>query len=312
MTGKFTTNEPTVYAVLYQDSHGSTASASQIKNGLNPDNLPALWAGSVSASPTGGTFDWPSIVSGVTFTPGQNYRIAMVWSDGTNDSNVSESTPFALSLVDFELGFISLQTTGAALSLAKQFSLNLEPKSVRVTGFNLSSADDPVFNLEPRQTLVTGSTLVSLLERLIDASARQIVISGFAANLAITRYLNLESVIVRTTGTPMLFLGSYVYPDPEFVRAGVHYGPTGIEFKGSFVFLPAIDLFTGNVVTQESYSVFPLTSDTPRTTLTEDLVAEGVVFGSNNQVGVSRGFLSYDNNTGRIVRPVSKNALMVV
>lgn len=82
---------PRVYYVIYS-SASSTPTAAQIKAG---------WAGTAVASgsetsPTGSVvYTFSSNATGLT--PATSYKVAFVWSDGTTDSNVAESSAFTTS-----------------------------------------------------------------------------------------------------------------------------------------------------------------------------------------------------------------------
>lgn len=502
---------PAVYAVLYLDGLPAP-SAQQIKEGKNSTGSLGIWAGSISSPSEAGTFDWPSIISGLSLNEGEALRYALVWSDGENDSDVSESpsfVPSGVTILDFDLESKTVQVQGTiaafdrsillnleprslqvqgvaagfdksiALNLEskavqvqgsaaefyrslqinlepkaiqiqgtaagfdkeiilnleskvaqvqgfdatfdrisifvldqgqvrvqgvnttdrKDYVLNLEPKAIDVDGFNTADARGYVLNLEPKAIQLQGnnttdvrsvifvleskslviegydtdagtdlvfpldnkqsriqgfdldmqaSKLLNLepkqaqvqgfaaeiiaqkyltlepkaiqlqkfdatfqLDRVLPALAKQMLIQGFDASFTAQRFLNLESRQTRVQGFPATFIGAYVYPDPQFVKYGVTYGPSGTDFVGTFTFKPSFDLMTGNFVLPDSYRTFAFNRESNLTVLTADLVAQGVVFGIS-QTGTSKGYLSYDVNTARIARPVSDNALVVV
>lgn len=458
--------EPTVYAVLYIDDFFSPPSATQVKNGGDPFGFPALWAGSVPSPTISGTFDWPTIISGLSLDPG-NYRIAMVWSNGLTDSNVSESESFTVTagelLFDLEPKLINVtgsnttdvrqlvlvaeprqaivtgfaadfastktfaldpkqvnvtgfnatevrtivlvaeprQVTVTGVNTVEKFDkyLNLEPRQITVTGSNTTDIRTVVFNLEPRQVNVTGATTTDLrtyvmdlqpgqflvegynldagtslvfsldsknarvqgfdldlsiqrlvnlepkqvnvagfaadmliqrnliaeskqvtvtgfsatltIDRILPALAKQVIVTGFPASLTAERLFSLDARQVNVFGAAATFIGSYIYPDPQYVKAGVTYGPSGTDFTGTFRFNPSFDIMTGNFVTQENYQVLPHGVESKLTVLNDSLVTKGIPYGIS-QIGQSIGYLSYDVNTGRIANPVSENTLVVV
>lgn len=68
----------TLYAVAYLATDPDPTSG-QVIAGYSPT---AVWSGNTPAPTTTQVFDWPTIATGLT--AGTNYKVAFVWSDGTN------------------------------------------------------------------------------------------------------------------------------------------------------------------------------------------------------------------------------------
>ena len=83
---------PRLYAVIAPASGWVNPTGLQILNGRNGSGAPATWFGGVDSPTANTTFDWPSLATGLT--PGTQYRVAVVWYDGSSTSNVSVSDPF--------------------------------------------------------------------------------------------------------------------------------------------------------------------------------------------------------------------------
>lgn len=82
----------TLYYVIYP-SAGGTPSAAQIKAGQNSSGTAATASGSEASPSTSQTFTFASAATGLSGAT--SYKIAFVWSDGTNNSNVAESSAWA-------------------------------------------------------------------------------------------------------------------------------------------------------------------------------------------------------------------------
>ena len=108
---------PRLYAVIYPSAL-SAPSAAQVKSGQDSGSAAATWAGSTAAPTASGVFDWPSAATGLA--GGTSYRVAIVWSNGTSDSNVAVSDAFStqaggttdVSLSDSGAGTDTVSTTG--------------------------------------------------------------------------------------------------------------------------------------------------------------------------------------------------------
>ena len=81
----------TLYAVIYASALADPTVA-QVKAGQQNGGSAATWSGSTTAPTGSGTFDWPSLATGLTAAT--SYKVAFVWSDGTNDSTVAVSAAF--------------------------------------------------------------------------------------------------------------------------------------------------------------------------------------------------------------------------
>ena len=85
---------PRLYFVIGPSSGWATPSASEIKLGQLSGGGAATAAGN-DAAPTSTTIYDFAAAAGLT--PGPNYRVAFVWSDGARDSNVNVSVAFAFA-----------------------------------------------------------------------------------------------------------------------------------------------------------------------------------------------------------------------
>ncbi len=89
LTGVYQLNlaEPRLYAIVAPATGWADPTPAQILAGLDGNGAPAVWYGNADApNSTTVDFDWPVPADGLT--PGVTYRVAIVWSDGVNLSNV--------------------------------------------------------------------------------------------------------------------------------------------------------------------------------------------------------------------------------
>lgn len=103
-------NQPTtprLYAVIAPDVGWADPTDLQVIQGKDGNGNTATWAGSTPAPTSTTTFDWPSLATGLT--SGVSYRVAVVWSDGTNTSNVAVSSAFTTTG-----GSVTILPTGIA------------------------------------------------------------------------------------------------------------------------------------------------------------------------------------------------------
>jgi len=189
--------------------------------------------------------------------------------------------------------------------------LVLESKQVETQGQPAQLVAERLLVLNSGAVVVQGFDVAITAEILFPLLAAEVRIQGFNAAFITERNLLAEPKEVIVQGFPAIFVGSYIYPEPAFVKAGVTYGPSGSDFIGEFRFNPSFDIMTGNFVTQSSYEILPFGLESNITTLTANLVAEGVLFGTDS-LGTAKGFISYDVNTGRIANPVADKVLVVV
>lgn len=78
----------TLYYVVYPAA-ASAPSAAQVKAGQQQSGAAATASGSETARTTTGEQIFASAAAGLS--PGTSYRVAFVWSDGSNDSTVAVS-----------------------------------------------------------------------------------------------------------------------------------------------------------------------------------------------------------------------------
>lgn len=83
---------PRLYAVIAPASGWTDPTDLQVLQGKDGNGNPATWYGSTPAPSSSTTFDWPSVATGLT--AGVSYRLAVVWSDGAQKSNVAVSASF--------------------------------------------------------------------------------------------------------------------------------------------------------------------------------------------------------------------------
>jgi hypothetical protein len=102
---------PLLYYVIYP-STGSDPTAAQIKAGQDATSSPAVASGAEYAITVSGTETFAVAATGLT--PSTSYRVALVWSDGTTDSNVVVSDPFVTSSGG---GDVSLALTGQSITV---------------------------------------------------------------------------------------------------------------------------------------------------------------------------------------------------
>lgn len=75
-----------VYAVIGPDSGWTDPTAAEVIAGRLAGGGAATWAGNYIAPSADGTYDWPSVATGLA--AGTTYRVAVVWTDGVTTSNV--------------------------------------------------------------------------------------------------------------------------------------------------------------------------------------------------------------------------------
>lgn len=83
---------PKLYYVIGPSSGWSDPSAAEIKAGQLSGGGGATASGNETSPTSTTTFTFTSPATGLT--SGTSYRIAFVWSDGTNNSNVAVSSAF--------------------------------------------------------------------------------------------------------------------------------------------------------------------------------------------------------------------------
>lgn len=83
---------PRLYAVIAPAAGWADPVALQVLAGLDGNNAPAAWFGNAASPTATTTFDWPSIAAGLSSSV--SYRLAVVWSNGAEQSNVAVSDPF--------------------------------------------------------------------------------------------------------------------------------------------------------------------------------------------------------------------------
>ena len=88
----FSVTPPTLYYVVYPSAE-SEPSAAQIKAGQKQSGAAATASGSETARTTTGEEVFAAAAGGLSGAT--SYRVALVWSDGTNDSNVVVSSAWA-------------------------------------------------------------------------------------------------------------------------------------------------------------------------------------------------------------------------
>lgn len=129
-TAGVTTPTPKLYYVIYPAAE-SDPSAAQIKAGQKSNGSAAVAAGNEDAPATSQTYTFASPATGLTAST--NYKIAFVWSDSVDDSNVavgSFATASANVTVDGDKATINV--TGKAATF--QTSLKADKATVAMTG----------------------------------------------------------------------------------------------------------------------------------------------------------------------------------
>ncbi len=194
----------TLYAVIYADGTGAP-SAAQIKLGLDAEGGAATWAGSTTAPTAAGTFDWPSLASGLTISTG--YRVAFVWSNGTDDSNVVESARF---------------DTLAATTYTATASLSAAVQAGRLAAASVAAA------LQARRTATAAASAAVQQRRTGSVSATAALRSVRFATAAAAAALNARRVstssataALRSTRIAQAALDAYLQSGSS-LSAGLH------------------------------------------------------------------------------------------
>lgn len=233
-------NQPTtprLYAVIDLASGWTDPTATQVLNGKNGSGASAVWFGGVAAPTSTTTFDWPSLATGLT--AGTNYRLAIVWYDGTNTSNVAISTSFTTSSGGTQYN----QSISGSLSLAGALIRQISRLTVGAT----TLVGSLVKQTNARRT--SSITTSSILNReTYKRYAGSITLSGApnpSTGLAQTTSGSLTlSGVVQRAATYLRFYASSITTVGGLVRStskrvGGTLSLAGSAFKGMFVALTA-------------------------------------------------------------------------
>lgn len=187
----------TLYYVVYPSAK-SAPSATQVKTGKDADNSAAAASGSESAQDTAGEQVFASAATGLT--GGTSYKVALVWSDGTNDSNVAVSAGWTtLSAAQFE----GAAAAAAAASGALSTQITLE--GAAVVAATATGAISTGINLVGAAASVTlaGGTLTTQIRLAGGAIAAAVASAGLttAIQLAAQAQGGAAAAGALTTGS---------------------------------------------------------------------------------------------------------------
>ena len=90
-----------LYAVIYPAA-ASDPTAAEIKAGHQSGGSAATWAGNELAPTTSTTYDWTTPATGLSSST--SYKIAFVWSYGSENSNVAVSTSWSTTRTEISSG----------------------------------------------------------------------------------------------------------------------------------------------------------------------------------------------------------------
>lgn len=199
---------PTLYYVVYPSSKG-TPTATQIKAGQDADGGSAIAAGSEAAPTSTQTFTFSSAATGLSGATA--YKIAFVWSDGTNNSNVAESSAWATT----NTGALTVTDTGDTVALSG---------GVKVQG-TLSVSDTIDTVAFAGSTRINGTLTVSDAADTLAFAGKVIVTGTLAANdspdaVAIAGKVIVQGTLVATDTADNVVI--------DCTEAGIIYGTLAV------------------------------------------------------------------------------------
>lgn len=172
----------TLYYVIGPSSGWSTPSVAEVKAGQLAGGGAATASGSTTAPTTTGTFDWPTLASGLSASTA--YKIAFVWSDGATDVG-PEVSPSAFT------------TTGGGA-----FEIDAAAGSYGATGAAADLLAGRALEAAAGSYAATGAAADLLAGRALDAEAGAYALTGANAELGIAGLylLDAEAGSYATTG----------------------------------------------------------------------------------------------------------------
>lgn len=206
----------------------------------------------------------------------------------------------------------NITVTGISNQFQANRNLVADSKSISVVGFSNDFIVTRSLQADSKSIVATGFGNEFVRALILVAEDKSVVVNGIEAELDVIKLIVADPFSVEVNGFEATFIGSYVYPDPAFVKYGLRYGPSGKDFTGQFLFAPSFDIVEGTIVTQSNNVMLGVIDDSENIVLSPDEVRLGVPFGSSGQFGTSIGFNSYDPDTGAIFKPLSSNKLLVI
>lgn len=190
----------TLYYVIYPSAK-SAPSAAQIKAGNDVDDGPAAASGSEISPTTSQTYTFASAATGLS--EGTSYRIAFVWSDGSDDSNVAVSDPWSTltnTVVTASLGAVvqiarsAASSLGAAVQATPSVQASIEvairqersatassDAAIRAERLASASADAAVLH---SPAIAASADAAIMLARSIDADLNAAILAVVSASAA--------------------------------------------------------------------------------------------------------------------------------
>jgi hypothetical protein len=186
---------PKLFYIIGPSSGWTNPSASQVKSGLLGGGGPSTASGAQGAPTTSQTVDFASTAQGLT--SGVTYRVALVWSDGTNDSNVAVSGDFTTPAGG--VSGSSTLTLGAVLQTAASGAVQINSASAATLGRIVATAAGSV---------AVAGTAASTLGQVTGAAVAFASISASASStLGAVQQTALGSVISGVSGSQAATLG---------------------------------------------------------------------------------------------------------
>jgi hypothetical protein len=172
---------PSVYYVIGPSSGWTDPDATEIKAGQLDGGGAATASGNETApTSTDEPFTFASAATGLT--AGVSYKTATVWSDGTNNSNVSVSS--AWSTTGGADGAITL--TGASATSAATAVTAAGGASTALTGATTTASATAPTATGAATTALTGATSTSAAGVLAGTGGAQIILTGATVTAAAT------------------------------------------------------------------------------------------------------------------------------
>jgi len=188
-----------LFYVIYP-SAGSAPSATQIKAGQDSTGSAATASGYENARETTGEQIFASAATGLS--AGTSYRVAFVWSDGTNNSNVVVSDAFSTTasatVLNAEVGTYS--TTGSDANLLQIYRLHAESATFATSGADASLLTHQKLNAESTTYATTGADSTGIRIKVLNAEVGTFSTTGSDTTLLTRKLINAEAGSYTTTG----------------------------------------------------------------------------------------------------------------
>lgn len=179
----------TLYYVIYPSAQAAP-SAAQVKLGQDVTSSPATASGNETSPGTSQTFTFTSPATGLTAST--SYRVAIVWTDGTNDSNVSVSDAWS-TLADTVTGTLAATESGSDTAAFTASLIVSGALSVSETGSDTAALTGTVRVSGTLASTEAGADTASLIGTVLVSGSLAATETGND-----TAFFNGSSVIIAT------------------------------------------------------------------------------------------------------------------